>query len=98
MRQIGDRIYIINEGRRSIKKLKILEINGDVYRCQNRRTDRILEISEYETTIYDTEEEAKGVIRKEQNKKNFVYLLVILFIMLSVIGLIFLRVLSEIIL
>lgn len=98
MRQIGDNIYIIDEERLFVRKLRILEINGDVYRCQNRRTDSILEISEYDTTIYDTKEEARKVVQKKENKKNFVYLLVILFIMLSVIGLIFLGVLSDIIL
>lgn len=98
MRQIGDNIYIIDAESLFVRKLRILEIDGDVYRCQNRRTDRILEVFESETTIYDTKEEARAVIRKKKNKKNFVILLVILFIMLSVIGVILMGVLSEIML
>ncbi len=98
MRQIGDNIYIIDEERLYVKRLKILEINGDVYTCRNKRTDRILEISELDTIIYDTKEEARKVVQKRENKKNFVYLLVILFIMLAVAGVIFMGILSEIIL
>ncbi len=98
MRQVGDNIYIIDEERLFVKRLKILEINGDVYRCQNKRTDRIFEISEYDTTIYDTKEEARKVVEKKKNKINFVYLLVILFIMLAVAGVLFAGILSEIIL
>ncbi|MBR4965550.1 MAG: hypothetical protein IKY53_03560 [Lachnospiraceae bacterium] len=94
MRQIGDNIYIIDEERLFVRKLRILEINGDVYRCQNRRTDRILEISEYETTIYDTKEEARAVIRKKKNKKNFIIALVFLLILVSFLGLIAVAVLA----
>lgn len=94
MRQIGDNIYIIDEESLFVRKLRILEIDGDVYRCQNRRTDRILEVFESETTIYDTKEEARAVIRKKKNKKNFIIVLVYLFILVSFLGLIAVTVLA----
>ena len=35
MRKVGDRIYTINEsGKKYVRRWKILEINGNQYRCE----------------------------------------------------------------
>ena len=73
MRQIGDTIYTINEIHQSVSKWKILEINDEVYRCQNKRTEKIREFSERDAIIFDTREDAMKVIRQTKRKKFNLY-------------------------
>ncbi len=60
MRKVGDRIYTINEsGKKYVRRWKILEINGNQYRCENKRTHGVSVLSEDEVKIYDSKEEAE---------------------------------------
>lgn len=95
MRQIGDRIYTINEQHQFVRKWKILEINGDVYRCQNKRTDKICEFSERDTVIYSSKEEAMKVIQAQRNKRNLIFVGFFLLMVLAAFAIVVLRILSE---
>lgn len=71
MRKVGDRIYTINEsGKKYVRKWKILEINGNQYRCENRRTHGISVLSEDEVKIYDSIEEAEEIASEMQRKAD----------------------------
>lgn len=63
MKQIGDYLYTINESNQKVRTWKIQEINGDLYRCESKRTDRIREFSKDDPNIFDTEEDAMKVIK-----------------------------------
>ena len=71
MRKVGDRIYTINEsGKKYVRRWKILEINGNQYRCENKRTHGISVLSEDEVKIYDSEEEAEKIASEMQRKAD----------------------------
>ena len=71
MRKVGDRIYTINEsGKKYVRRWKILEINGNQYRCENKRTHGISVLSEDEVKIYDSEEEAEKIASEMQKKAD----------------------------
>ena len=71
MRKVGDRIYTINEsGKKYVRRWKILEINGNQYRCENKRTHSISVLSEDEVKIYDSKEEAEKIASEMQRKAN----------------------------
>lgn len=71
MRKVGDRIYTINEsGKKYVRRWKILEINGNQYRCENKRTHRISVLSEDEVKIYDSREEAEKIASEMQRKAD----------------------------
>lgn len=70
MREVGNRIYTINEkGKPYVRVWKILEINGNQYRCENKRTDAIHILSENEVKIYDNREEAEKIVEGMRRKK-----------------------------
>ncbi len=94
MRQVGDRIYTINEEHQFVRKWKILEINGDVYRCQNKRTDKICEFSERDTVIFSSKEEARKVIQEKKNKKNRIVVVFFLLMVLAAVAIVVLQMLS----
>ena len=71
MRKVGDRIYTINEsGKKYVRRWKILEINGNQYRCENKRTHGISVLSEDEVKIYDSREEAEEIASEMQRKAD----------------------------
>ena len=71
MRKVGDRIYTINEsGKKYVRRWKILEINGNQYRCENKRTHRVSVLSEDEVKIYDSREEAEKIASEMQRKAD----------------------------
>ena len=71
MRKVGDRIYTINEsGKKYVRRWKILEINGNQYRCENKRTHGISVLSEDEVKIYDSKEEAEKIASEMQRKAD----------------------------
>ena len=71
MRKVGDRIYTINEsGKKYVRRWKILEINGNQYRCENKRTHGISVLSENEVKIYDSREEAEKIASEMQRKAD----------------------------
>ena len=71
MRKVGDRIYTINEsGKKYVRRWKILEINGNQYRCENKRTHGISVLSEDEVKIYDSSEEAEKIASEMQRKAD----------------------------
>ena len=71
MRKVGDRIYTINEsGKKYVRRWKILEINGNQYRCENKRTHGISVLSEDEVKIYDSREEAEKIASEMQKKAD----------------------------
>ena len=71
MRKVGDRIYTINEsGKKYVRRWKILEINGNQYRCENKRTHGISVLSEDEVKIYDSREEAEKIASEMQRKAD----------------------------
>lgn len=71
MRKVGDRIYTINEsGKKYVRRWKILEINGNQYRCENKRTHVISVLSEDEVKIYDSKEEAEKIASEMQRKAD----------------------------
>ena len=71
MRKVGDRIYTINEsGKKYVIRWKILEINGNQYRCENKRTHGISVLSEDEVKIYDSREEAEKIASEMQRKAD----------------------------
>lgn len=71
MRKVGDRIYTINEsGKKYVRRWKILEINGNQYRCENKRTHGISVLSEDEVKIYDSREEAEKIAGEMQRKAD----------------------------
>lgn len=71
MRKVGDRIYTINEsGKKYVRRWKILEINGNQYRCENKRTHRVSVLSEDEVKIYDSKEEAEKIAGEMQRKED----------------------------
>ena len=71
MRKVGDRIYTINEsGKKFVRRWKILEINGNQYRCENKRTHSISVLSEDEVKIYDSREEAEKIASEMQRKAD----------------------------
>ena len=71
MRKVGDRIYTINEsGKKYVRRWKILEINGNQYRCENKRTHRVSVLSEDEVKIYDSKEEAEKIASEMQRKAD----------------------------
>ena len=71
MRKVGDRIYTINEfGKKYVRRWKILEINGNQYRCENKRTHGISVLSEDEVKIYDSREEAEKIASEMQRKED----------------------------
>lgn len=95
MRKVGDRIYTINEsGKKFVRRWKILEINGNQYRCENKRTHSISVLSEDEVKIYDSKEEAEKVaseLQREADKPKRIILiiwvcLVLLFIAIFLSG------------
>ena len=74
MRKVGDRIYTINEsGKKYVRRWKILEINGNQYRCENKRTHGISVLSEDEVKIYDSREEAEEIASEMQRKADKPY-------------------------
>ena len=71
MRKVGDRIYTINEsGKKYVRRWKILEINGNQYRCENKRTHRVSVLSEDEVKIYDSREEAEKIASEMKRKAD----------------------------
>ena len=71
MRKVGDRIYTINEsGKKYVRRWKILEINGNQYRCENKRTHGFSVLSEDEVKIYDSKEEAEKIAGEMQRKAD----------------------------
>ena len=71
MRKVGDRIYTINEsGKKYVRRWKILEINGNQYRCENKRTHGFSVLSEDEVKIYDSREEAEKIASEMQRKED----------------------------
>ena len=71
MRKVGDRIYTINEsGKKYVRRWKILEINGNQYRCENKRTHGLSVLSEDEVKIYDSREEAEKIASEMQRKAD----------------------------
>ena len=71
MRKVGDRIYTINEsGKKYVRRWKILEINGNQYRCENKRTHGISVLSEDEVKIYDSREEAEKIASEMKRKAD----------------------------
>ena len=71
MRKVGDRIYTINEsGKKYVRRWKILEINGNQYRCENKRTHGFSVLSEDEVKIYDSREEAEKIASEMQRKAD----------------------------
>ena len=71
MRKVGDRIYTINEsGKKYVRRWKILEINGNQYRCENKRTHGVSVLSEDEVKIYDSREEAEKIASEMQRKAD----------------------------
>ena len=71
MRKVGDRIYTISESaKKYVRRWKILEINGNQYRCENKRTHEISVLSEDEVKIYDSEEEAEKIASEMQRKAD----------------------------
>ena len=71
MKKVGDRIYTINEsGKKYVRRWKILEINGNQYRCENKRTHGISVLSEDEVKIYDSREEAEKIASEMQRKAD----------------------------
>ena len=71
MRKVGDRIYTINEsGKKYVRRWKILEINGNQYRCENKRTHGFSVLSEDEVKIYDSREKAEKIASEMQRKAD----------------------------
>ena len=53
-----------------MRRWKILEINGNQYRCENKRTHSISVLSEDEVKIYESKEEAEKIASEMQRKAS----------------------------
>ena len=87
MKQIGDYLYTINDIHQIVSIWKIKEFDGNIYRCKNKRTDRIREFAVDAPDIFDTKDAAMEVIKNTKLNKNSI--MAIYFLVIAAIAVVF---------